>query len=179
MLHGILVLALLFLVGCGGGALTGEPPQLDYTSAAYTRHSYTPYTTRSHSYIWNPMREVYIGGDLEPKESLRHVLTTDNGIRYYMGASRDGVGVDRLKSYETDLITRDGTTFALFSDDGFKPFLVQPRLYLDPDLFEPENQGTFHALLDSIFLLNDALPPEYQIAIMTDYTEITSEGAIG
>ena len=60
--------------------------------------SYTPYETRSHFHIWRDVTEVYIGGDLEPRENLRHVVTS-NGIRYFMGATRDGVGVDRLENY--------------------------------------------------------------------------------
>ena len=112
---GVIAIICVTVAACGGGgALMGTASQLDYTNAADARHSYTPYTTGSHAYSWDPgtvgndVREIYIGGDLEPRESLRHILT-ESGIRYYMGASRDGVGVDRLKNYEEDLITSNGT----------------------------------------------------------------------
>ena len=124
---------------------------------ATPRHSYTPYETGSHAHslrLSDDVTEVYIGGDLEPQESLRHVATTTNGIRYFMGASRDGVGVDRLKNYERDLIT---------STDGFYPFRVAPKLYVSEYFLEDQNAGIFAALMGSIRLLNDALPPEFQI----------------
>ena len=110
--------------------------------------------------------EVRIGGDLEPRENLRHVVT-QNGIRYFMGASRDGVGVDRLRNYEHDLKTRDGTDrFRLLSDYGFYPFDVPPVVYLPPSLFSSGNAGILEALWHSISILNDALPPEFQIYVL-------------
>ena len=75
-------------------------PGLDYSSSAEERHSYTAYETGSYGYTFGRGDDatlVYIGGDLEPRETLRHVWTA-SGIRYFMGASRDGVGVDRLKN---------------------------------------------------------------------------------
>ena len=167
----ILVLSFIFclgmvlaLAGCGGNGQERPRTQFDYSNAAETRYSYSPYKTDSHIYTWPSLSEVYIGGDLEPREPLRHVVT-ENGIRYFMGAVRDGVGVDRLKNYEHDLITQNEADPYGVSRDGFKPFLVQPSLYLDSDLLAPENLGMLLALYDSVLLLNDALPPEFQIVI--------------
>ena len=105
---------LLVLGACGGG---GDGPVvseaqlgLDYSNTAEERHS-TAYETGSYAYTverGDAATLVYIGGDLEPRENLTHVWT-DNGIRYFMGASRDGVGVDRLQDYEKDLTTQAGT----------------------------------------------------------------------
>ena len=96
-----------------------------------------------------------------------------------MGASRDGVGVDRLVNYEHDLITRNETDPYGLSGDGFAPFIVQPYLHLDPDLLAPENEGILWALIDSILILNDALPPEFQIVIAnTRATDIAYSGEI-
>ena len=101
---GAIVIVCLMLAACGGGGRDvpiGTESQLDYANAGQARPSYAPYATGSHAYSWdtgtgeNDVREFYVGGDLEPRESLRHILT-ESGIRYYMGASRDGVGVDRL-----------------------------------------------------------------------------------
>ena len=147
--------ATIALASCVGG---GNDPvrlvsQLDYQNTAYTRHSYTPYQTGSHIHGWDGTNEIHIGGDIEPKERLRHVLT-DNGIEYYMGSSRDGVGVDRLQDYERDLISRGG---------GFYPFLSSPVMYFDPDLLEEENRGISNAVFEGVLILNDALPPEFQI----------------
>ena len=91
-----------------------------------------------------------------------------------MGASRDGVGVDRLKNYKHDLITRDETDPYGFVGDDFAPFIVQPFLYLDPDLLAPENSGILNALYDSVLILNDALPPEFQILVASTSTVNTA-----
>ena len=149
----------------------GPASSLDYSNTAAPRHSYTPYATGSHVHSFrfsddDDVAEVYIGGDLEPRESLRHVATTRNGIRYFMGASRDGVGVDRLENYEHDLITSDDTVWSFLSTDGFYPFRVAPKLYVTENFLEDQNAGVFSALMDSIRLLNDALPPEFQIQFM-------------
>ncbi len=166
-----LALVCLMLAACGGGGdgqvSIGPEAPLAYSNTADTRHSYTPYTSGSHTYAFDrgDVVEIYIGGDVGPREDLRHVLTADNGIEYYMGASRDGVGVGRLTNYGTDLLTRDGTDLLGQSGDGFRPFLQQPKLFLDPDFLEPENNGIRRALYDSILILNDALPPEFQIQI--------------
>ncbi len=169
---GTIAIICVTVAACGGGgALFRTASQLDYTNAADARHSYSPYTTGSHAYSWDPgtvgndVQEIYIGGDLEPRENLRHVLT-HNGIDYYVGASRDGVGVDRLENYKLDLETRNGTDPFNFMGDGFRPFITQPLLYLDADLLAPGNAGILWALADSILILNDSLPPEYQIRVM-------------
>ena len=162
---------LLVLGACGGG---GDGPVvseaqlgLDYSNTAEERHSYTAYETGSYAYTverGDAATLVYIGGDLEPRENLTHVWT-DNGIRYFMGASRDGVGVDRLQDYEKDLTTQDGDDpFGLEGDD-FEPFSGRPELYLDPDFALDDNAGIWQALYNSILILNDALPPEFQIEI--------------
>ena len=102
--------------GCSGGG-SGDVPtasvsEFDYSNATASRHSYMPYQTGSHVSalrLSDDITEVYIGGDLEPREHLRHVATTPTGIRYFMGASRDGEGGERLTQYAEDLATRDGT----------------------------------------------------------------------
>ena len=160
------VLVIGLLAGCGGG---GEldvvaPSELDshnYVRFAYQSPNYHPYETGSHVYSWGDT--VYIGGDLEPKEALRRI-GTENGIRYFMGASRDGVGVERIRNYEEDLRTRNGTISRYLSNDGFLTFRVKPRVRLGRG-FEDLNTETTAALLGSIQILNDALPPEFQIEI--------------
>ena len=85
--------------------------------------------------------------------------TTRNGIRWFMGASRDGVGVDRLKNYKQDLVTQDGADPDGLSGDEFEPFIVQPSLYLDPDLWASENAEILQALYDSILNSERCLAP--------------------
>ena len=168
--------------GGGGGVPIGSVPQLDYSNMAAPRYSYTPYETPSQVHVLrlsDDVTEVYIGGDLEPRETLRHVVTTLNGIRYFIGASRDGVGVERLKNYKQDLVTQDGADPDGLSGDGFKPFIVQPSLYLDPDLLASENAEILQALYDSVRILNDALPPEFQVVVAgTRATGIADWGEI-
>ena len=161
------------LTGCGGGDPAigiAEPTTapLDYSNTAAARYSYTPYETRSHAFLYSLSEDetqVFIGGDLEPRENLRHVAT-QNGVRYFLGASRDGVGVGRLKNYEHDLITSNDTVLSLLSTDGFYPFRVAPKLYANESFLEDQNAGILATLRDSILLLNDALPPEFQIQYM-------------
>ena len=97
-----------------------------------------------------------------------------------MGASRDGVGVDRIGNYETDLRTRDGSVLALLSFDGFYPFRVQPKVWIHDEFLN--YPGTVLALTDSIKILNDALPPEFQIqfagTFSADEVPATREGNI-
>jgi len=152
----------LLLSACGGGSSTlpEVPEQVvqPYTQAAAPIVSYHPYATPSNIYEWG--NTIYIGGDLEPREALREIQEID-GVKYYLGHSRDGVGVSRLENFEYDLITENDTVHPLFSDSGFFPFDVQPRLWLDPRFVNDEEAlGT---LLSSVFIVNDALPPEYQI----------------
>lgn len=170
--YGVLAIWALTLGACGGGpsldemALGGfEQSGHDYAKSAYQSPNYHPHQMTSHAYLWGDT--VYIGGDLEPKEALRHIATL-NGINYFMGASRDGVGVERLRNYETDLITQDGTISPYLSDDGFYPFRVRPRVRPGRGFEDPDTETTL-ALLDSIQILNDALPPEFQIEIGETY----------
>ena len=168
----VLALAGLLVLGaCGGGGL-GPPtpetqPTLDYSNSATTHHSYAEYETGSYAYFiprGDAPTLYYIGGDLEPRETLRHALT-ENGIRYYIGASRDGVGVDRLQDYEKDLTTQNGADPYGLDGHDFEPFTAAPQLYLDPDLLLDANEGVLVALWNSIQILNDALPPEFQITL--------------
>ncbi len=149
------------LAACGGGERVSQTAQLDYSNAAAPRYSYAPHRSPS-DIAWFADR-TYVGGDVEPQQGLRHIQTLRNGSRLYMGAVRDGVGVDRLKNYETDLTTQDGDDPYGFDDDGFYPFLIAPWLLLDPAFQDPENAAIQAAVLDSLRILNDALPPEYQI----------------
>ena len=156
--------SLLGLAACGGGEgpTTSSVSQLDYSNAANPRYSYAPYRTPS-DIAWFA-GQTYVGGDVEPQQGLRHIFTFENGTRFYMGALRDGVGVDRLKNYQTDLETRDGDDPYWLSGEGFYPFIVAPTLDLDTAFEDPENAAILAAIHDSERMLNDALPPEYQIA---------------
>lgn len=159
----IVVAMALGLSACGGG--TTMESSLAYSTTAEARHSYTSHDYFSHISVWgrgDAAPQVYIGGDLEPREPLRHIFT-QNSIRWFMGASRDGVGVARLENYERDLTTANDTDPHGREEDGFYPFIVQPSLYLDSELDDRANNEIWLALLDSTKLINDALPPEYQI----------------
>lgn len=170
--YGILSIWALALGACGGGPSLDEmalgdfeQPGHDYTKSAYQSPNYHPHQMPSHAYRQGGT--VHVGGDLEPKEALRHIGIL-NGINYFMGASRDGVGVDRLRNYESDLITKDGTVSPYLSDDGFYPFRVKPRVRLGRGFEDLVTEATA-ALLESIQILNDALPPEFQIELAGDY----------
>ena len=145
-----LALVCLMLAACGGGdgqvSIRPEAP-LAYSNTADTRYTYTRYQSWSHVSAWNrgDVKEIYIGGDWQPRESLRHVATL-NEILFYMGASRDGTGVERLKNYRHDLETLNDSTLFGQSKNGFKPFTIQPQLFFDPDLAETENSEIFGAL---------------------------------
>ena len=87
MTIGCMTLSACASVG-GGGIPRGAVQQVDYSNAAAPRHSYAPYETPSHLHtlpLSDDVTEVYIGGDLEPRETLRHIATTGNGISYFMG----------------------------------------------------------------------------------------------
>ena len=84
-----------------------------------------------------------------------------------MGASRDGVGVDRLENYEQDLLTQDGDDPYGISGHGFLPFIIQPYVIVDLDLLEPKNAMIYEAVWDSVRILNDALPPEFHLGVYT------------
>ncbi len=155
-----LVATSLLLSACGGGgpsptAETGQ--RLAYSEKAHATYSYAPHVSGSNVSV--PASETLaIGGDLEPRESLRHIVTTNDGVRVSMGASRDGVGVHRLENYADDLKSRKIT-------DGFKPFRSQPVLVYDADLLRPENELLRIVVSSAWRILNDVLPPEFQIAV--------------
>ena len=160
----LLTVVLSFIVaGCGGGPapVTPEDSQ-SYTPPVTPRLDYAPHATESDIHLWGKSdgsSEIAIGPDVEPREPLRHVATL-NKIRYFMGASRDGVGVNRLGNYENDLISQE-------HGSGFVPFIVQPHLVLDLDLGAPENKAILRAVGDSVRILNDALPPEFHLEVYT------------
>ena len=164
------IAAALILVSCGGGGgpTVSTAPPLAYTPTA-TPHSYAPAQTRSHivAYHGAGAEHVTIGGDLEPRENLRHI-DTENGIRFYIGAVRDGVGVERLENYEKDLQTRNGADPFKLAGDGFYPFRTAPVLYIDSDFYLTENAGIASALVDAVRILNDALPPEFHMRLAAE-----------
>ena len=171
---GVLLGLVGFLAGCGGGgeidvAAPGASDSYAYTKSAYQSPNYHPYITGSHVYLLG--ETVHIGADVEPREMLRRVAT-ENGIHYFLGASRDGVGVDRLLNFSTDLKTRDGTVSEYVSNDGFYPFRTQPAVWVDEEFLRyPE---IAQALTDSIRILNDALPPEFQLDVAGTFKNLDS-----
>ena len=163
------IAAALTLAACsdgGPGQSVSTESSIAYSGSAVT-WSYAPVQTHAAiiRYPFEGAEHVTIGGDLEPRENLRHILT-ENGIRYYIGAVRDGVGVERLRNYEDDLLTQDGTDPYGIAGDGFAPFRSAPRLYVDPDLLLEDNAATHGLLMHSVRMLNDALPPEFHIRVM-------------
>ena len=88
-------------------------------------------------------------------ENVRHVHTTNDGIKLWIGSSRDGVGVHRLERFEMDLLEEA-------ADNGFRPLYQQPRLYYDDDLFV-DDQHLWSALHAGVRIINDVLPPEWHI----------------
>ena len=163
--------AALTLTGCSGSSHAPTEASLAYSNTVAPRYSSDPYKTASGFHWWftsDDSGEFRIGADVGPREPLRHVLTETNGIRYFMGSSRDGVGVERLRNYQDDLATEDGTDpYGIFGTDGFLPFIVKPHLVLDLDLDAPQNADILAAVWDSVRILNDALPPEFQIGVFT------------
>ena len=169
----VLMLALLVLAGCSHGdrfldtQLLPEAGQQTevYSGSAYQSPNYHPYETGSRI-TFSGVDTVHIGGDYEPRERLDRIGTgetiTGSRFHFFMGPSRDGVGVDRLSNYETDLITKDGTISPILSDDGFFPFRVKPRILFGRG-FEDFDTDVFYLLADSVHILNDILPPEFQI----------------
>ena len=63
-------------------------------------------------------------------------------------------------------MTQDGADPDGLAGDEFAPFSIQPSLYLDPDLLASENAEILQALVGSIQILNDALPPEFQVVVV-------------
>lgn len=165
----VMCMAVAACSGGGGSSPQGHDTTQNYSGAAGERHSYTPYTTRSHAFLLHlddETTEINLGGDVEPREPLRHVATSDNGIHYLMGAVRDGAGVNRLENYEYDLRTQNGTDPFGLDGDGFFPFRAAPELYVNAYFLDDENTAIFAVLSDVVRSLNDALPPEFQIRFM-------------
>ena len=165
-------IAALTMVGCSASDGPAPPKaSLDYSNRVAPRYSYEPHESQSDLHWWtisDGSTELRIGPDVAPREPLRHVLTGGvSGIHYFMGASRDGVGVDRLKNYEQDLLTQDGDDPYGVSGSGFLPFIIKPEVVLDLALLEPENASILEAVWDSVRILNDALPPEFQLGVYT------------
>ena len=177
MLSVLVITMALWLTACGGSRGSLHSPALDLTDAiaayefsksAYQHPNYEPVFTLSPIGFWG--NTVTLGGDVEPREWLRPVAS-GNGITYSMGASRDGVGVDRLTNYKFDLHTRNGTT--TLASDGFYPFRVRPTVLFDAELQQRRGGGQDAMPLISyaIDILNDALPSEFQL--MPDYTNVS------
>ena len=162
----IAFLATILLLGCGGGTRQSHLAKHNYSRPAYQNPNYHPHVSFSHAHRW--VDTTYVGGDVEPREKLRRIGST-NRITYSIGASRDGVGKDRLENYERDLVTQNNTTS--FSRDGFYPFRVKPKVWLGQRFYDlvnsndPAAWAVFEVVISSIHILNDALPPEFQIEL--------------
>ena len=170
---GVIAVMCMAAAACSGGdgnVSLGPVAQLNYSNTVAPHWSYAPYETPSDFHWWTTSEgstELRIGADVAPREPLRHVLTGTKGIRYFMGSSRDGVGVERIRNYEDDLLTQDGTDPYGVLGNGFLPFIIKPDLVLDLDLKAPGNADILEAVWDSVRILNDALPPEFQIGVFT------------
>lgn len=149
----LFVVFVIILLGCGGNSMRNELTNHDYYRPAYQNpnsHSYR----RSFVHRWE--NTMHIGGDVEPKEKLRNIETHDD-FTISMGASRDGVGKNRLENYKRDLSSE------------FYPFRVKPKVWVNSRYNEllssddPAEIKLIDAVHDSISILNDALPPEFQI----------------
>ncbi len=169
MKHVLCALVLVLVVSaCGGRGLDeprGTTPQapIGYTNPGYVRPTY-PHATGSHWFYWG--NTYHIGADVEPKEKLRKwpgLLPGD--IEVSLGASRDGVGYWRLSDYKADLERREGAQYT----DGLHPFRVRPRLWIRGDTTLPLLQN----ILGSVAILNDVLPPEFQIEIAGTFDTAT------
>ena len=166
----LFILGAFVLTGCGGG--TGPHPTLEdalhaYTKAVQPTPNYSLPPTFSHGILDNFTDTVTLGADVAPRERLPIITVTDE-FTYYMGASRDGVGRHRLESYFYDLSTEDGTN--RFSRDGQYPFRVRPRIVLQTDFWnalnrqnDPGAQAAWQIIYEAVQILNEALPPEFQI----------------
>ena len=169
-----LLIAIITLAGCGGDTAMDvqslaelEQPahDHDYGGAAYQNPNYYPYETGSHI-TYSANDTIHIGGPYQPKEQLQHFSRVTNRGRTfttYIGPSRDGVGLDRLVNYEDDLITNDGKVIRLLSLDGFFAFRQQPSVLVESDFDFRSVHGL--ALYGVIRILNDILPPEFQLQL--------------
>ena len=166
-----LSLSAMTLAGCGGGFSTLDIQPIsemqhsahDYGGAGYQSPNYHPYLTGSHA-TFSGENTLHIGGDYEPRERLQRLFKSEvegHTISVFFGHSRDGVGVNRLSNYERDLVTQDGRT--LYSQDGFFPFRTSPVILVDDDFDFMTPHGL--ALFGAVKILNDILPPEFQILV--------------
>lgn len=160
------IFMVVLLFGCGGGSLVQDVQTIrDYSRPAYQSPNYHPHEGLSYIHTLNDT--TYIGGDVSPRETLRRIGTHVSGITLSMGASRDGVGVDRIQNYANDLVTQDGSVQT--SSDGFYPFRVQPKIWYEAGFWDllledDETAGGLYGILHFVRrILNDALPPEFQI----------------
>lgn len=173
-------LSFFLLVGCGGSSMQSELQSKSYSKPAGEIQNYHPHSSFSHMYQWYGY--TYIGSDVAPREKLRTIGKVGE-FKYYMGASRDGVGVDRIENYEQDLKTKNGTTFSL---DGFYPFRVKPKIWFNPEFVnrlsanEPDALSVYGVVRSAMNILNDALPPEFQIELARPNAgdSPTQEGAL-
>ena len=156
-----LFLVVLILLGCSGGRSAQMAERVSaYSQPEYdTRHG-PGYQT--HPYVHHARNFMtHIGADVEPMVELRDIdRAGDNYIDIRMGVVRDGVGRERIQDYINSIAEDDG---------DFYPFRVQPILYVNTDLNDAVNEGDpdanafRNALLYSRRILNDVLPPEFQI----------------
>lgn len=191
-----LLLSMLFLAACTSGSGSLGDPDVALTEALNTiqvteayrkavqpNPNYTiPQTFPSTGYPGNG--NVTLGADVSPRERLP-LVASSSGFNYYLGASRDGAGINRLENYARDLVTKNGTVSVYRSHDGLFPFRVAPVLQLKREFWEainwqrdPEAQVAWDIILAAAEILNDALPPEFQITTASGARGIEDEGAI-
>ena len=164
----VVFISLVGLAGCGGAppqtdGSTPGPSVLPYSGAVPPRPNTAPYLTYSYDFAWpvSPERtEGHIGGDLEPRESLRHVHTDEHSLRYFQGSVRDGVGAIRLAQYANSMVGMGRRERPARFADAVSGC---PALLWSLDSDDPDASILLTALGDSIQILNDALPPEFQI----------------
>ena len=172
---------------CGGGGggqmgtLTSSDPAVHGSSGfGYRDPNYHPYETPSRI-TPTGLGIIHIGPDVGPSDKLQAMRTAQYtpdgpGMTLFVGTSRDGVGVDRLKNFREDLKTKDGTQLPNLSSEGLYPFRVKPRLLLGRGM-DDWHSAVVSATFDTMFLLNDVLPPEYNFRYEGTYNnEIPPEG---
>ena len=155
----------LLLAACGGSEVTHRsdpfqsiPQQVEettvaeaYSGAVYQNPGWAEHQSVSYIHAWRKTNTINIGGDVEPREKLRHIDSIGE-IDYFVGASRDGVGVDRLENYADDINSEN---------QELLPFEIAPQIHLNADW----STDLGRMVLNSVWILNDALPPEFQIRI--------------
>ena len=144
----------LYLAAEAGGDGTGivrPEPIIIPSPVAPTVTESAPYTASSHVYYIDD--KVHIGGDVAPREALPEAGSI-GGIDYSMDTVMDGVGVDRLVELRENLATDEG---------GIVPFRVQPQIYMENEADWSTDLGVI--VLESVSILNDTLPPGFQIQV--------------